>query len=544
MMSAGTGAGTSPATTGHGNAVEVLIDLDGVHLPAAWTGVLEVAFDGRRIWPIRPERHPVGPDGRRHIAWPADVLDRLDGVAEVAVRHFDSGEVCWSGTVAFGSGTGRIDFTNAAGDLLEVNKWGHLAKSFASTSDETRGLLLEGVERVLTALRDEIGVPAFISYGMLLGAVREGRLIGHDGDADVSYVSRHDHPTDVLREAFEVERYFRRLGWRTARVHGGFLQVFVPTPSGAWINIDIYSCAFIDGNFYQVGEIMAPLPRGHVLPPSEVTLEGHTLPAPARPERILELSYGPGWRVPDPSFTFSTPRQVARRFHGWWGGYRVRGSHWTAFHNGPGRRLVPRQPSAFALWVHARESALGEPAPRLVDVGCGNGRDAVFFARQGYEVLGFDYSDVALRQSRRLARRRIRNAERRDSTRFERIDLGDLRQTLIAGSVLARDSRPVAMYARFLLSALEDPSRRRLWRMASMALRGGGRLYLEFRTPKDAGPTHRFPAAHRRFVDPRQVRREIEAAGGTVEYAEQGRGRARFEDEDPYLCRMVARWTA
>ena len=35
------------------------------------------------------------------------------------------------------------------------------------------------------------GVEAFLAYGTLLGAVREGRLLGHDSDADLGYVSRH-----------------------------------------------------------------------------------------------------------------------------------------------------------------------------------------------------------------------------------------------------------------------------------------------------------------------------------------------------------------
>jgi SAM-dependent methyltransferase len=37
---------------------------------------------------------------------------------------------------------------------------------------------------------------------------------------------------------------------------------------------------------------------------------------------------------------------------------------------------------------------------RVVDLGCGSGRHAVFLARQGFEVLGIDNSPTALRMSR------------------------------------------------------------------------------------------------------------------------------------------------
>jgi len=42
---------------------------------------------------------------------------------------------------------------------------------------------------------------------------------------------------------------------------------------------------------------------------------------------------------------------------------------------------------------------------RLLDIGCGEGRNAVFFARNGYEVHAFDISGKGLEKTRRLAER-------------------------------------------------------------------------------------------------------------------------------------------
>jgi tellurite methyltransferase len=39
---------------------------------------------------------------------------------------------------------------------------------------------------------------------------------------------------------------------------------------------------------------------------------------------------------------------------------------------------------------------------RLLDIGCGEGRNAVFFARNGYEVTAFDSSTVGLEKTKRL----------------------------------------------------------------------------------------------------------------------------------------------
>lgn len=45
-------------------------------------------------------------------------------------------------------------------------------------------------------------------------------------------------------------------------------------------------------------------------------------------------------------------------------------------------------------------------APRtLVDLGCGEGRDSIYFARRGYRVLGVDISSVGIRKAEQRASR-------------------------------------------------------------------------------------------------------------------------------------------
>ena len=48
----------------------------------------------------------------------------------------------------------------------------------------------------------------------------------------------------------------------------------------------------------------------------------------------------------------------------------------------------------------------GQPRPLLVlDLGCGQGRDALLFARNGHEVTGVDVSTVGIEQLQEIARR-------------------------------------------------------------------------------------------------------------------------------------------
>jgi len=59
------------------------------------------------------------------------------------------------------------------------------------------------------------------------------------------------------------------------------------------------------------------------------------------------------------------------------------------------------QPSSMCLKVL---EALPPVRPlKLLDIGCGEGKDAVFFARCGYDVSAFDVSQAGLEKTRRLA---------------------------------------------------------------------------------------------------------------------------------------------
>lgn len=56
-------------------------------------------------------------------------------------------------------------------------------------------------------------------------------------------------------------------------------------------------------------------------------------------------------------------------------------------------------PSAFARAT----AALLPPRARVLDLGCGEGRDSVWFAGRGHEVTGLDVSRTGLRKAARLA---------------------------------------------------------------------------------------------------------------------------------------------
>jgi tellurite methyltransferase len=66
----------------------------------------------------------------------------------------------------------------------------------------------------------------------------------------------------------------------------------------------------------------------------------------------------------------------------------------------PHEYVLGTQPSEFA---HAMRE-LVSPGVRVLEVGCGEGRDSVFFATRGCDVTSLDVSAAGLRKAERLAR--------------------------------------------------------------------------------------------------------------------------------------------
>lgn len=190
---------------------------------------------------------------------------------------------------------------------------------------------------------------------------------------------------------------------------------------------------------------------------------------------------------------------------------------------------VPAQPSAFARWVVERQ-----PRGTLLEIGSGTGRDSLFFASEGYTVVGCDYAVPGLRYAEDQARAR----ELTDVT-FQQLDLYDDEHVLERADAIAGATAPDAVYARFMVHAVSDEGRHNLFRLAGHVLEGqGGRLYLEFRT---ARAEHEFGEHFRQFVQPAQVEEELRSYGFVVEHCEEGFGLAVHKSEDPKVCRIIAR---
>jgi hypothetical protein len=315
------------------------------------------------------------------------------------------------------------------------------------------------------------------------------------------------------------------------RMSGANFKVWLPLADGRRCGIDVFGSFVIGEKFHIMGSLRGTLDRSAVLPLGTVTLEGRSLAAPARPEEFLEFTYGPGWRTPDPAFKFGHHPDDVRRMDAWFRATRRRLRFWHDFYRSPAVSRVPKEPSSFATWVGERVG----PRAKIVDVGTGNGRDAVWFASTGRGVTALDFVPAGP-AVRKLARSQGARG------RFDHFNMENLRTTLTTGARLAHPPGIRHVYARGMLDTLAPSGRQNLWRFASMLQRRGGRTFLEFRTTTSRNERAYFGDHLRTYLDPDDVVREIEERGGTVVERLVGRDLAPLGPENPEICRLVVRW--
>ncbi len=171
------------------------------------------------------------------------------------------------------------------------------------------------------------------------------------------------------------------------------------------------------------------------------------------------------------------------------------------------------------------------PNKRLIDLGCGNARDSIYFAQHNIEVLGIDYADDEIKY--------LNENFSKDNLKFIVQDMGAM------GDLGKFDY----IYSRFSLHAISKMAEESLLNWISNSLLPEGLFFLEARSQKDPmfkqgkkiSDTENITDHYRRYSDFEEIKEKIINIGLEILEDVESNNLSVFGDDNPVLIRIIAK---
>ena len=190
-------------------------------------------------------------------------------------------------------------------------------------------------------------------------------------------------------------------------------------------------------------------------------------------------------------------------------------------------------PSQFAVFF-ANEIDL---ASVVIELGSGNGRDAMFLGKCVHHVLAVDGSEAATNSCITEAKQQgIKNIDFIHSL----IDEPDLLNKVKNKLLIISDDLPIYIFSRFFLHSISEQDEDKLiFLIAQLLDNHNGAIYLEFRTIEDELLSKYTDCHYRRYVDPARLIKKFNDLDYSTDYHVQGVGFAKYKVDDAHVARLV-----
>lgn len=200
--------------------------------------------------------------------------------------------------------------------------------------------------------------------------------------------------------------------------------------------------------------------------------------------------------------------------------------YWNKYYH---RKKAPQVPSLFAQWVDrqlVREKT-------ILDLGCGNGRDSLFFYANGMNVTAIDASSKAIEKLKK------ENVE--DNIYF-------ICDDFVCATVIFAGQYDYC-YSRFSLHAINESQETEVLNNIFKVLKEGGKLFIETRSIHDDlygkgkkvdEDSYYYEGHFRRFIRKERLLEKLVRIGFKIVYEKEEKDFAPYQDANPPIIRIVA----
>lgn len=173
----------------------------------------------------------------------------------------------------------------------------------------------------------------------------------------------------------------------------------------------------------------------------------------------------------------------------------------------------------------------------IIELGSGNGRDALYYASRGHLVVATDLSQQAIASCSEAAKDRGL-----EHTAFLEGDItnDDSVTSIIELARSKAEGNNIAFYSRFIMHSLDDIQELKFLTILSKLMVKGEQVFFEFRSKEDADLEKIHKGHFRRYVDTEQFIRRLDDLGLSTSYRITGKGMAKYKTEDPFVSRVIA----
>lgn len=194
----------------------------------------------------------------------------------------------------------------------------------------------------------------------------------------------------------------------------------------------------------------------------------------------------------------------------------------------------PSDASSFAEFILPK---LGENK-RLIELGCGNGRDSIFFSKNGISVVAVDQVSDEIDY--------LNENHKNENVDFVCDDFTNLGETS-SGVILNSDFDYV--YSRFTFHSIMEAQEDRTLDWIAGKLKKDACFLLEARSLKDPmfkrgralSETENFTTHYRRYMDMDKITEKLQSRGFEILFKVEDNNLAVYGDDNPYVIRIIAK---